>query len=103
MPTDILAKGRFVPISAQKVRLVVDLIRGKDVVEALSLLKFTTNLLTLYQKYSPLLWRMVKKISGSAGMICIFIAYLPMRPPRVNGVGLALEGGSNPGYGVQRM
>ena len=43
MPTDILAKGRFVPISAQKVRLVVDLVRGKDVVEALSMLKFTTN------------------------------------------------------------
>jgi ribosomal protein L22 len=30
MPTDILAKGCFVPISAQKVRLVVDLVRGKD-------------------------------------------------------------------------
>lgn len=43
MATDILAKGRFVPISAQKVRLVVDLVRGKDVVEALSLLNFTTN------------------------------------------------------------
>jgi large subunit ribosomal protein L22 len=43
MPTDILAKGRFVPISAQKVRLVVDLVRGKDAVEALSLLRFTTN------------------------------------------------------------
>ena len=43
MPTDILAKGRFVPISAQKVRLVVDMVRGKDAVEALSLLKFTTN------------------------------------------------------------
>jgi large subunit ribosomal protein L22 len=43
MPTDILAKGRFVPISAQKVRLVVDLVRGKDAVEALSLLKFTQN------------------------------------------------------------
>ena len=43
MPTDILAKGRFVQVSAQKVRLVVDLIRGKDAVEALSLLKFTTN------------------------------------------------------------
>ena len=43
MPTDILAKGRFVPISAQKVRMVVDLVRGKDAVEALSLLKFTTN------------------------------------------------------------
>jgi large subunit ribosomal protein L22 len=43
MATDILAKGRFVPISAQKVRLVVDLVRGKDAVEALSLLQFTTN------------------------------------------------------------
>jgi large subunit ribosomal protein L22 len=43
MPTDILAKGRFVPISAQKVRLVVDLVRGKNAVEALSLLQFTTN------------------------------------------------------------
>jgi large subunit ribosomal protein L22 len=43
MATDILAKGRFVPISAQKARLVVDLVRGRDVVEALSLLKFTTN------------------------------------------------------------
>jgi large subunit ribosomal protein L22 len=43
MATDILAKGRFVPVSAQKVRLVVDLVRGKDVVEALTLLKFTTN------------------------------------------------------------
>ena len=43
MPTDILAKGRFVQVSAQKVRLVVDMVRGKDAVEALSLLKFTTN------------------------------------------------------------
>ena len=43
MATDILAKGRFVPISAQKVRQVVDLVRGKNAVEALSLLKFTTN------------------------------------------------------------
>jgi large subunit ribosomal protein L22 len=43
MATDILAKGRFVPVSAQKVRLVVDLVRGKDAVEALTLLKFTTN------------------------------------------------------------
>ena len=43
MATDICAQARFIPISAQKVRLVVDLVRGKDVVEALTLLKFTTN------------------------------------------------------------
>jgi large subunit ribosomal protein L22 len=43
MATDIFAQARFIPISAQKVRLVADLVRGKDVVEALTLLKFTTN------------------------------------------------------------
>lgn len=43
MTTDIIAIGRSVSISAQKVRLVVDLVRGKNAVEALTLLKFTTN------------------------------------------------------------
>jgi large subunit ribosomal protein L22 len=43
MATDITAKARFIPISAQKVRLVADLVRGKDVVEALTLLRFTSN------------------------------------------------------------
>lgn len=43
METDIRAYARNVPISAQKVRLVIDLVRGKDVVEALDLLKFTPN------------------------------------------------------------
>lgn len=43
MATDIFAHARFIPISAQKVRLVADLVRGKDVVEALNTLKFTTN------------------------------------------------------------
>jgi large subunit ribosomal protein L22 len=43
METDILAKGRFLPLSAQKVRLVADLVRGKDVVEALTILQFTPN------------------------------------------------------------
>ena len=37
---DIQAKLRFLPLSAQKVRLVVDMVRGKDVVEALELLRF---------------------------------------------------------------
>jgi large subunit ribosomal protein L22 len=37
---DIQAKLRFLPLSAQKVRLVVDMIRGKDVIEALEILRF---------------------------------------------------------------
>jgi len=37
---DIQAKLRFLPLSAQKVRLVVDLVRGKDAVEAMEMLRF---------------------------------------------------------------
>lgn len=43
MENDIRASARFIPHSPQKVRLVVDLIRGKDVNEALTLLRFTPN------------------------------------------------------------
>jgi len=37
---DIRAQLRFLPLSAQKVRLVVDMVRGKDAVEALETLRF---------------------------------------------------------------
>ncbi len=40
---DIYAFARRVPISAQKVRLVVDLVRGKDVQEAIEMLRFVPN------------------------------------------------------------
>lgn len=40
---DIRAHANDSSISAQKVRLVLNLIRGKKVEEALNLLKFTTN------------------------------------------------------------
>jgi large subunit ribosomal protein L22 len=43
MDQDIKAKASHIPISAQKTRLVVDLVRGKDVVEALEVLNFTPN------------------------------------------------------------
>lgn len=43
MAHDIFAQARFIPISAQKVRLVADLVRGKDIQEALTMLKFTPN------------------------------------------------------------
>jgi large subunit ribosomal protein L22 len=37
----IRASARFVQMSPQKVRLVVDMVRGRDVVEALELLRYT--------------------------------------------------------------
>ena len=43
MDQDIKAFARHLPVSAQKARLVVDLVRGKDVVEALEVLQFTPN------------------------------------------------------------
>ncbi len=43
MENDIHAYTRNVQISAQKVRLVVDLVRGKDVQEAIEVLRFVTN------------------------------------------------------------
>jgi large subunit ribosomal protein L22 len=43
MADDIRAHARQIPISSQKVRLVLDLVRGKDVLDALNILKFETN------------------------------------------------------------
>ncbi len=40
---EVKATAKTVRISARKVRLVLDLIRGKDVDEALAILKFTPN------------------------------------------------------------
>jgi large subunit ribosomal protein L22 len=40
MAHDIRAQLRFLTISAQKVRLVVDLVRGKNAVQAMELLRF---------------------------------------------------------------
>jgi len=43
METDIIARARYIPHSPQKVRRVVDLVRGKDVVEAITILKYVPN------------------------------------------------------------
>jgi len=43
MAEDIRAVAKNIPVSAQKARLVVDMVRGKDVVEALNVLKFVPN------------------------------------------------------------
>ncbi len=38
--TDIRAQASSIPVSAQKMRLLVNLVRGKDAVEAYNLLKY---------------------------------------------------------------
>ena len=43
MATDIHAQLSNLSLSAQKVRLVVDLVRGKPAVEAMTTLKFLPN------------------------------------------------------------
>ncbi len=40
---EIKSRNRRIQTSAQKMRLVVDLVRGKDVEEALAILNFTPN------------------------------------------------------------
>lgn len=40
MATNVKADLRFCPVSAQKVRLVIDLVRGKPAIEALDMLTF---------------------------------------------------------------
>ena len=43
MADDIRAHARHIQISSQKVRLVIDMVRGKDVLDALNTLKFVPN------------------------------------------------------------
>ena len=43
MDNEYRAVVKGLPVSAQKTRLVIDLVRGKDVVDALDLLKFVPN------------------------------------------------------------
>ena len=43
METGIHASVKYVPVSPQKMRLVIDLIRGKDAVEAMTILRYTTK------------------------------------------------------------
>ena len=43
MLDNIRAHARQIAVSPQKVRLVIDLVRGKSVLEAMDILKFTPN------------------------------------------------------------
>jgi large subunit ribosomal protein L22 len=41
MDFEVRATAKYIPVSAQKVRLVLDLVRGEDVDDALAVLAFT--------------------------------------------------------------
>ena len=43
MENDIFAQAKFIPVSPQKARLVINQVRGKDVSEAMDILSFTPN------------------------------------------------------------
>ena len=38
---DVRASARYIPVAPQKVRLVLDIVRGMDVIDAMSTLTFT--------------------------------------------------------------
>ena len=58
--TSAKATARTVRISARKVRLVIDLIRGKNVAEAAAILKFTPR------SASPILGKVLKSAVANA-------------------------------------
>lgn len=43
MVQDVRAEARHIQVSPQKARLVIDMVRGKDVVDALEILDFVPN------------------------------------------------------------
>ncbi len=54
------AKLRYIRISPQKARLVADLIRGRDVEEALRLLKFT------HKRSAPMIGKLISSAMANA-------------------------------------
>lgn len=64
---DVRASHRYLPISPQKVRLVLDLIRGADVLEAMQALEFTQK--AAAQPVSKLLRSAVANAEQNYGMV----------------------------------
>ena len=83
---DIQAHLRFLSMSAQKVRLVVDLVRGKNANEALEMLRFVPKAAALpVRKLLASAVAMQKKILASAATIYMLPRSLLMRLPLANG------------------
>jgi large subunit ribosomal protein L22 len=63
---DVRASARYVPMSPQKIRLVLELVRGSDVVEALDVLRFTQK--TAAREVAKLLQSAVSNAEENFGL-----------------------------------
>ena len=73
MATDVKARLTNTGISAQKVRLVIDMVRGKSVADALNILKFANRVC------AP------KKTSVWTGMTCMSTRFTPTKLRHASG------------------
>jgi hypothetical protein len=93
---DIHAHLRFLSISAQKVRLVVDMVRGRDANEALELLRFETKAPAMtVRKLLASAVANAEETSASAGTICMWPRFLPMRRRLASGDALGRAAASS--------
>ena len=95
MANDYRAVAKGLPISAQKTRLVVDLVRGKDVVDALNMLKFVQNR-AAKPVYKVVRSAMQKRTSVSAEAASTCTRSLPMRAAPSSAAALADAGATSP-------
>ncbi len=96
MAHDIHAQLRFTSMSAQKVRLVVDLVRGKKAVDAMNTLRFLPNVAARHvARYWTLPLPMLKRTLASAAMICLSTGSSQMKPQLANGADLVPADVSN--------
>ena len=93
---DIQAHLRSLSMSAQKVRLVVDLVRGKNANDALEMLRFVNKAAALpVRKLIASAVQTRNKIMALAATIYMSLRYLQMKQQLANGVGLAHAGVSS--------
>ena len=77
---DIQAKVRHLPQSAQKVRAVIDLVRGKNANEALEILRFVNK-----RAAGPVQKLVASAVANAAVMIYLLRKSPPMKPQLASG------------------
>jgi len=88
--TQVHANAKFIGMSAQKVRLVVDLVRGKPADDALTMLKFLPN--AAAEPVAKVLRTAIANAEENFGLSrddLVVATALPMRAPRASGSALA--------------
>ena len=78
------ATTKYIPVSPQKVRLVVDQIRGKGVEEALNILKF------LSKRSAPMVAKTVRTaVANAENTQSVDVDRLFVKQAKVDGAGMA--------------